>query len=254
MEQHVVTSLDDGVFRIQLDRDDKRNTVGLLMAEGLLKACEQVASDPTIHCVVVSGRGRAFCGGADLSVSKEKPAEEWLRITSSVIQTLLQMPCPVITAVHGYALGLGAGLAMTGDFVIAEEDATIGFPEVHHGLVPGVIATILQNIVPQTAMRDLLFLGDKLTAHEANAMGLVYQVAPTGGLDAAVNALAAKLKKSSPTALRMTKKLFRDLRFLNPDEAIRAGEAAVLAGRTTEDAKEGMAAFKEKRRPQWTGR
>lgn len=254
MTEHIATAVRDGVFRIQLDRPDKMNAVGTTMAEGLRKACESAAADPGVRCVVIGGNGKAFCAGADLSATKERSAAAWMRTVSDVLQRLYHMPCPVIAAVHGYALGLGAGLALAADFVIAEEDATIGFPEVHHGLVPGVIAAFLRNRADEGRMAELLFLGEKLTALDAKAKGLVYQVAPAGELDACVDSLAGKLISVSPTAIRITKRLMRDMASLGPREAVRAGEAAVLMGRETEDAKEGMGAFRDRRRPVWTGR
>ncbi|MDQ8728196.1 enoyl-CoA hydratase/isomerase family protein [Bradyrhizobium sp. LHD-71] len=254
MAEHVVISEAEGIVRFELNRPDKMNSVDNLMARQLLDACEKVDASSTARCIIVSGRGRAFCGGADLAAAREQPAEVWVRTVSTVLQRIKSMPCPVITAIHGYALGLGAGLAMCGDLVIADETAKLGFPEVHHGLVPGVIAAAVRPLVSERALAELLFIGDKLTAEQARGFGLVSTVVPSGGLAEASEALARRLMHGSPTAMRLTKKLMQQMKDMTSEESYRAGEAAVLVGRETEDAKEGMSAFKERRQPVWSGR
>jgi enoyl-CoA hydratase/carnithine racemase len=254
MAEHVVVSETGGIVRFELNRPDKMNSVDNLMAKQLLDACEKVEGSPTARCIIVSGRGRAFCGGADLAAAREQPAEVWVRTVSTVLQRIKAMPCPVIMAVHGYALGLGAGLAVAGDFVIADVTATLGFPEVHHGLVPGVIAAAVRPLVSERALAELLFIGDKLTAEQARGYGLVNTVVAAGGLAEASEALAKRLMHGSPTALRLTKKLMQQMKEMTPEQTYLAGEAAVLVGRETEDAKEGMSAFKERRQAVWSGR
>lgn len=253
-EQHVVVSETGGIVRFELNRPDKMNSVDNLMASQLLEACQKVESSATARCIIISGRGRAFCGGADLNAAREQPAEIWVRTVSTVLQRIRSMPCPVIMAIHGYALGLGAGLAVVGDFVIADETATIGFPEVHHGLVPGVIAAAVGPLVSQRALAELLFIGDKLTAEQARSHGLINTVVASGRHEEEAQALARRLMHGSPTALRLTKKLMHDMTEMSSEQSFRAGEAAVLIGRETEDAKEGMSAFKERRQPIWSGR
>lgn len=254
MAEHVAISETGGIVRFELNRPEKMNSVDNLMAKQLLDACEKVENSSTARCIIVSGRGRAFCGGADLAAAREQPAEVWVRTVSTVLQRIKSMPCPVIMAVHGYALGLGAGLAVAGDFVIADETATLGFPEVHHGLVPGVIAAAVRPLVSERALAELLFIGDKLTAEQARGYGLVNSVVAAGELAEASEALAKRLMHGSPTALRLTKKLMQQMTEMTPEQTYRAGEAAVLVGRETEDAKEGMSAFKERRQPVWSGR
>lgn len=254
MTEHVVISEAGGIVKFELNRPDKMNSVDNLMAKQLLDACQKVETSTSARCIIVSGRGRAFCGGADLAAAREQPPEVWVRTVSTVLQRIQSMPCPVIMAVHGYALGLGAGLAVSGDFVIADETATLGFPEVHHGLVPGVIAAALRPLVSERALAELLFIGDRLTAEQARGYGLVNTVVKAGGLDEAAGALAKRLLHGSPTALRLTKKLLQQMKEMTPEQTYRAGEAAVLVGRETEDAKEGMSAFKERRQPVWSGR
>jgi enoyl-CoA hydratase/carnithine racemase len=252
--EHVAISEADGIVRFELNRPDKMNSVDNLMAQQLLAAAEQVEKSSTARCVIVSGRGRAFCCGADLNAARDQPPEVWVRTVSTVLQRLASMPYPVIMAVHGYALGLGAGLAVVGDFVLADDTATFGFPEVHHGLVPGVIAAAVRPLVSERALAELLFIGDRMTAEQARGFGLVNSVVPAGDLAKASEDLARRLMKSSPTALRLTKKLLQEMKSMTPEETFRAGESVVLIGRETEDAKEGMSAFKERRKPVWSGR
>jgi enoyl-CoA hydratase/carnithine racemase len=254
MAEHVAISETGGIVRFELNRPDKMNSVDNLMAKQLLDACQTVETSATARCIIISGRGRAFCGGADLAAARDQPAEVWVRTVSTVLQRIKSMPCPVIMAVHGYALGLGAGLAVAGDFVIADETATLGFPEVHHGLVPGVIAAAVRPLVSERALAELLFIGDRLTAEQAKGYGLVNTVVPAGHLAEASEVLARRLMHGSPTALRLTKKLMQEMKEMTTEQAYRAGEAAVLVGRETEDAKEGMGAFKERRQPVWSGR
>lgn len=254
MTEHVIVSEKNGIVRFELNRPEKLNSVDEIMARELNAGCERVEKVDGARCVIISGRGKAFCAGADLGAAKDKPADYWVRTVSDTLQRIQAMPCPVITAVHGYALGLGAGMALTGDFVIAADNTTMGFPEVHHGLVPGVIAAVLRPIVSDRELSELLFFGNKMTATEAQGYGLINKIVPAEQLESAALELAGRLMERSPTALRLTKKLIQEMKSMKPAEIYRAAEAAVLIGRETEDAKEGMAAFRERRKPVWTGK
>lgn len=245
------------VVRVRLNRPDKLNAVGQQMATELLQALDEIERRPDQRVMLLTGEGRAFCAGADLGgETRETPEarQEWISTVSLVLRRIRALRCPVVAGVHGYSLGLGCSVAMAADLVIAAEDAIFGFPEVMHGLVPGVTAALLQPLVGSRVATELLLLGERFGGHQARAHGLVNRVVAGQDLESAMTTLADRVVDLSPTALRQTKKLLNELRGLPPREQFAAGEAAVLLGQDTEDAREGGLAFRGKRTPSWTSR
>jgi enoyl-CoA hydratase/carnithine racemase len=159
---------------------------------------------------------------------------------------------PIVAAVHGYALGAGLGLALACDAVVCADDATLGAPEVDHGLVPGFLLVFMREAAGQRVALDLVLSGRRFSGEEAVTLGLANESAPDGSLEARANELAASFATGSPNALRMTKRLFYDTLGLPHPQQVAAGRDAVLAARNTDDAREGAAAFRERRPPRWS--
>lgn len=252
-EKQVVLTLDRCIARVELNRPDKLNAVGQELADALEEAIEQ-AGRRGARCAVLTGRGRAFCVGADLGGNKGDPAaaEAWILRVAGLLQRVQELPCPLIAYVHGYALGLGASLAMAADLVIAADDTRFGFPEVHHGLIPGVTMALLAERVNLLAANEIILLGEKFDAAAAQAYGLVNKVVAPADADAMIADWTGHLMKASPAALRTSKRLLREMIALTPKSRMAAGVDAVLTGRQSEDAQEGFTAFREKRQPRWT--
>lgn len=253
MERQVVVTVADGLATVELNRPEKLNAVGQELADALEDAFREVRAQKA-RCAILRGRGRAFCVGADLAAGdKENPAaaEAWINRIASLVEGLRTLPCPVVAYVHGYALGLGATLAMGADLVVAADDAKLGFPEVHHGLVPGVTMALLVERVSALAANEIILLGERFGAAEAKEYGIVNRVVPAAEADAAVADLAERLMRGSPMALKASKRLLAQMGSLPPRSRMAAGVDAVLTGRQSEDAKEGFASFREKRKPSW---
>ncbi|MFN8126565.1 MAG: enoyl-CoA hydratase/isomerase family protein [Candidatus Nanopelagicales bacterium] len=202
---------DGPIAWIHLDRPQRLNAVVPELVDGVLAAFDRAVADDA-RVVVLAGNGRAFCAGHDLKepapVEDEAAARARLQRIQDVTRAYRAFPGPVIAAVHGYALGAGAEFALGCDLVVAAEDARFGFPEVGVGLsVTGGISALLPRTVGPVRAKELLFLGDHLTADEALRLGLVNQVVPSGSHEDAAGLLAERLTKQPAAALALAKSL-----------------------------------------------
>ena len=219
---------------------------------------DQLAADENLRAVVLTGRGKAFAAGADIKGFPDlnrHTAEEYALAVTAVHQKIQELPCPVIAAVNGYALGGGCELAMACDIRIASQKAKFGQPEVALGLIPGAGGTQrLPRLVPAGKAKMLIFPGQIIDAAEAERIGLVDQVVEPGRELAEATALAEKIMANGPVAVRFAKKAVnRGLQMPLHDalclEAMLFGELF-----ETKDAKEGVTAFMEKRKPDFQGK
>lgn len=253
---HVELVIEDQAAHIQLTRPDKLNAVGQQMADELIAAVGTIERREDTRVVTLTGRGRAFCAGAELGRQDLEAAgaqRHWIETVAQTLDWIQNIRCPVIAGVHGYALGLGCSLAMAADLVIVAEDAVLGFPEVRHGLVPGVTMAQLMRIADRRVISELVLLAQTFSGVEAKDYGLVNRVVPGDALQTELEGLAQKVTELSPAALRLSKQLLNELDGLPPSERSEAGVAAVLLGRDTDDAREGARSFREKSRPEWPG-
>jgi methylglutaconyl-CoA hydratase len=243
---------------LTLDRPEKRNALSPQLIEELLAALDTVEAATAVRVLIVTGEGRAFCSGMDLDYLKglagqsEEQNRADARRTVRMFRRLWSFPKPLITAVNGAAMAGGCGIATLGDFTLASEQAKFGYTEVRVGFMPALISAFLQMQVGEKVARDLLLSGRIFDALEARSLGLVTRVVPQDQLLPAARELAASLIDSSPTALQATKRL---LVHCSQAELIRRLELGVeesVAIRNTADFREGLAAFLEKRTPQWT--
>jgi methylglutaconyl-CoA hydratase len=257
---HYATILvtDDGPVRtITLNRPDRRNAMTPEMQLELLAAFEEAAASGC-RVLVLDGAGNAFCAGLDLAVlqgARDESLAEYRADAERIARLFLalyELPMPTIAAVHGPAIAGGTGLAMIANFTIATPAAKFGFTEVRIGFVPALVSAFLALQVGQKQCMDLLLTGRLFDADEALRLGLVNEIVPPDRLGGRVKELTDTLLANSPQALRATKRLMiaQDKEWLEAaiDDAIQAGAAA----RTTSDFREGIAAFLEKRKPQWT--
>jgi methylglutaconyl-CoA hydratase len=253
----ILISEADGVRTIKLNRPDRRNALAPAMQTELTVALEEAAASPTTRVLVLTGAGSAFCGGLDLAVLKamaSQPAAELdadAHRLSKMFRTLYELPLPTIAAVNGHAIAGGTGLAICTDFTFAVPVANFGFTECKIGFVPALVSVYLSQQVSEKRMRDLLLTGRLFSATEAHAMGLIDDVVAPEALTDRVQALADTLLANSPTSLRATKALLTKQKSLWLDNALHHAMEANAKARQTPDFSEGVAAFLEKRKPDW---
>jgi enoyl-CoA hydratase len=247
---------------ITLNRPDKRNPLGPQTIGELLHALEAAKNDEQVRVIVLTGAGKVFSAGGDLSsmgsggtpLKAEGGANTRPGTFVDLNLALTRLGKPSIAKVNGHALAGGLGLVVACDVAIAAEDAQLGTPEINVGLWPMMImATIFRN-VPRKRGLELVMTGDKISAQEAAQMGLITRAVPRERLDAEVAALADKLAGKSPAVMRLGLTAFHATQDMELEPALRHLEGQLMAVLATEDAREGLMAFLEKRPPQWKGR
>ena len=256
MSEHLVVTRDGAVATVTFDRPPV-NAVDLAAIEGFLSIAEELGADDGVRAVVITGTDRAFCAGADVSMMRDLSPENHRKVRRWIeVQTALEaMPKPVIAAVRGYALGGGAELTLACDLRVTSSDSTIGFPEIELGLFPGAGGTqrLPRVVGPARALR-LMMLGERLTGDEAAAIGLVdLLVAERSEVLPAAQELGAKLAARATRTIGLLKRLVRDGFGLPIEEGLAFEERAVFELIETEDAREGLQAFLERRPPRFTG-
>ena len=243
------------VATITYNRPEALNAINGELREDLNASWITFREDDQAWVAIVTGAGRAFSAGADLRDSaRPAGATHWETPSMNSLESGVEIWKPVIAAVNGYCLGFACTLVAACDFVIASERAEFGFPEVRIG-VPTIQGAVRmpQKVGWQNAM-ELLLIGERVNAARAKEMGLVGKVVPHEDLMAEAKALAARLCQSAPLAVRATKEVAWRGQQMPFVEAIRFGETMRRVAGATDDAKEGMAAAREKRTPEWKAR
>jgi methylglutaconyl-CoA hydratase len=242
--------VDAGIARITLNRPEKRNALSPELIAALNEALTSSARDAAVRVVLIVGAGRDFCAGLDiatLDVADEAGALEHLESAQRLADVLLAIrrhPRPVVAAVHGRALGGGAGIATACDLILGAESAAIGYPEVKIGFVPAMVAALLRRSVTEKRMFELLVSGEPVAALEAKAIGLINQVFTDAEFETRVEAYVQNLAAKSASALSLTKDLLYHTDGMTLEKAIEAGVLMNAVSRSTEDAKRGFAGFR----------
>ncbi len=238
---------------IVLDRPEKRNALSPAMIVELREALDRAGVDDGVRAVVLTGRGPAFCAGADLDAGRQlaEAGDQPRTPFADLLRRLQHSPKPVIAAVGGPAFGGGLGLVAAVDIVVASSVATFSFSEVRLGLIPAMISVVvLPRIGPHHARR-LFLTGRRFSTEEAMNYGLVHRVTSPDELEAAVAEEVADIAKGGPIAVAETKRLIREIPGLPEDEAFARASRLFAERLRSDEAREGMAAFTEKRRPKW---
>jgi enoyl-CoA hydratase len=248
----------DGIAFITLNRPAKLNALGPNSFSLLDQHIARFAASPAARVAILHGNGRAFAAGADIEHYVGLSALEYadfIRFGNAVQQNLIDCPKPVIAAVHGFALGGGLELALCCDLIVAEADAQLGLPEAKLGLLPGGGGTQrLPRLIGTIRAAELIMTAWRISGEQAVAWGLALGTGESANALEAARALAGRIAATGPIAVRMAKTLLRD----GADAPLAAGlkleqsVGAVLYG--TSDAREGITAFVEKRKPRFTGR
>lgn len=246
-----------GIATITLNRPDKRNAISYELIDEVLAALKQ-AAESSAQVVILTGAGSAFCAGMDLENLKGllgRTAEQNLedsRTMARLFRALYDFPKPTIAAVNGAAIAGGTGLATLCDFTLAVPEARFGYTEVRIGFVPAIVSTFLIANVGEKRARDLLLTGRLFGAEEAHRLGLVTEIVAPDQLMPRALQLAAQLMENSPASLKTTKRLLSSYSRDRLDGRIANAIKENAASRQTEDFKEGVTSFLEKRKPRWT--
>lgn len=247
-----VEMIEPGVTRVVLNRPERRNALNMDLLRSLCDTLDRLAADPSQRVVILGGVGPVFSAGLDLKEAADatlvEASAQWVH---RALQTLRETPLIVIGAIHGGAFAGGAGLMAACDIVIATADAQIGFPEAQRGLLPALIMDVLHPKVRDGDLRELFLTGEPIKAHRAQQVGLVQRVvAPEHLLDEAFH-VARAILKGGPETIRATKKLLNDAAHSSRSGTSDALLTTHLEARRSEEAREGLAAFLEKRVPTW---
>lgn len=248
------------VAYVTLRRPEKLNAVNKELLEGLREAWEAFRQDRDAWVAILSGEGRAFCAGVDVG-SLESATQDWQRMSTYLdalpwgnIETDRSMTKPVIAAIHGYCLGAGMTLALASDFRVCAEGTQLGFPEVRRGIPTVIGACLAPGIVGQAAAMRLLLPGDHIAAEEALRMGVITDLVPKEEVLSRAEQWAELLCQAAPLAVRSTKEIILRAQEAPFEHNWRLGEALRRLSFGTEDAVEGVQAWREKRKPKWRGK
>lgn len=248
----------DGVGVMTLCRPDRRNALSSAVAAALGGAVASLAGDPSVRALVLTGEGRGFCAGADITEldGLEGPVgfATFVSRLCDALDTIAGCPKPSVAALHGAVLGGGLELALACDLRVADETARLGFPEIKLGLLPGASGTArLPRLIPKGVARHMLLTGIPIDATTAHRHGLVNEVVPAGGaLDAAV-AIATELATLPPLALAAAKRLLDEGTSMPLHGAVLFERETVSTLFSTDDRAEGIRAFLDKRAPTFEG-
>lgn len=254
----ILFAVDAGIATITLNRPDKRNAISYELIEDLLAALDEVGKS-SARILILAGAGKAFCSGMDLENLKtligrtpeqsRKDSETMARL----FRSFYDFPKPTIAAVNGPAIAGGCALATLCDFTLAVPDAKFGYTEVRIGFVPAIVSTFLLRQVGEKHARDLLLTGRIVGAQEAHRIGLINEIVEPEGLMNRARELATQLMENSPVSLNYTKRLLSEHARRELDEQIQSAVRENAAVRETQDFREGISSFLEKRKPKWSG-
>jgi enoyl-CoA hydratase len=251
----------NAVAKIVFNRPSVLNALNNVMFTEIGDALQDAEEDAEIRVVLITGNGKAFCAGADLKFSREAlksvpDQEAFFRLGNElVIKRIRNLSKPVIAAVNGYAFGGGFEIMLACDLVIATEDAIMGDQHINVGLVgAGGSYLHLPAVVGLRRAKEIVLLGKRLTGLEAQRIGLVNMAVPSEKLEETANAIAQELAEKSPVALSISKKLLNQMAYPDFDARLELNVLSAIKNNTTEDYKEAIEAFNEKRKPIFKGR
>ena len=247
------------VAELALDRPEAMNAVSTAMARDLSAACAELSADPDVRVVLVtSTSSRAFCVGADLKERSSFTDADLVAqrpVTRAAYGAVLALPMPAIAVLEGYALGGGLEIALSCDLIIAGAAAVVGLPEVSVGVIPGGGGTqLLTRRIGWSRAAGMIFTAGRISAAEAARLGIVDEVLEAGGARERGLELAAQIAANSPVGLRQAKRAMRLGSDVDLATGLEVEDGAWRATAFSADRTEGVAAFNEKRSPEWPGR
>lgn len=259
MSATISYQVENGLACIILNRPEKYNSFNYEMAMALQEALRKAAADTAVRCVYLSAQGKAFCAGQDLGESPDPSLLNFEQILEErynpIVVQIRKMPKPVVCAVNGVAAGAGANLALAADIVLAKESAQFIQAFIHIGLIPDCGGTfMLPRLVGLARAMALCMTGEKVSAQEAVQMGMIYKAIPDEVFETQSKAFAQALAEKPTTALVYTKELINKSLDLDLEQQLMQEMRYQVASGNTQDYKEGVAAFLEKRKAQFIGK
>jgi len=237
---------------LTLNRPGRRNALTLELLTELCAAINVASQQPEQRVLILRGAGAAFCTGLDLKEAADTTkAHATAEMVATALITISQTRLVTIAAVHGAAVAGGAGIMSACDLVVAAEKTKIGYPEVRRGLVAGLVMTFLRRQVGERNMRELLYTAELIDAARAKEIGLVNHVVASEDVVNEAQKLAASVLQGAPGALAQTKRLVEDLWWRSVKEDVDVALKYHMQARKSDEAREGIAAFNEKRKPSW---
>jgi enoyl-CoA hydratase/carnithine racemase len=256
-EPNILYQVEGRIARVILNTPEQRNAFTYTMVHELIAALKQADQDATVRVVVLSAAGKHFSAGGNLrefAAEIDDPAfKHWQSGASweELFTLVPQMTKPVVAAVQGYALAGGCGLVALCDLAVAAENAQLGMTEIRIGLFPLLVLPALRRAVGEKKALELALTGTIIDAHEALRIGLVNRVVPLAGLHESAMTLAQELADKSPEAIQLGKRLFWDTAGMTYSQAVSFGRSLRVNYMLSDDLREGINAFLEKREPKW---
>ena len=243
---------------VTMNRPEARNAMSPELVSGMLEALHRAERDDSAIVVVLTGAGdRAFCAGGDLKAGKSTFVFDHSRPSSDIaklFQLATRLAKPIVARVNGHVMAGGMGMLAMCDLAVAADTALFGLPEVKIGLFPMQVDALLQRLIPRRKLVEMSLTGEPLSAQDALTIGLVNHICPKDELDAKLHWLLDRLLDKSPTALRLGKHAMESIADMTLPQAMEYMADQLCKIALTEDGREGLRAFNEKRKPQWTGR
>jgi len=254
-EDHLLYSVEKNVARLTINREAQRNAISLEAIELFLRYLDEAEKDENIRVILITGSSeQAFCSGADLGGAVGGKIQQGFKSYAKLITRLSSYPKPVVARINGACMAGGMGLMLACDIVIAKNDAKFGTPEVNVGLWPMMIgALIFRNVLRKKAM-EMILLGERITADQALNMGLITRVVLPEELDDEVTQILKTLAAKSPIGMKIGKEAFYAMADMPLEEAVDFLSGKIAEVAATEDAREGITAFIEKRKPVFRGK
>src|SRR3989440_1525560 len=238
---------------VTLNRPERRNSLTIELLNELISAVKVASDQPNERVLILRGAGAAFCTGLDLKEAADpKKAHITAELVAKTLITLAETRLVTIAAVHGAAVAGGAGIMSACDLVVAAEKTKIGYPEVRRGLVAGLVMTFLRRQVGERNMRELVLGGELIDAQRAREIGLINRVVARDELMNEAQKFAESVLQGAPNALTQTKRLIEELWSTSVKEDVELALKHHLQARESAEAREGIAAFNEKRPPNWS--
>lgn len=252
--QTITVAESSGVALVTLNRPERRNAIGTQMVNELLYAIDDAFETESVRSIVLTGAGNTFCAGGDFQQMTGESGLAQKGDYKDLLLSLWRAKKPVIARVNGHAMGGGLGLVAACTFAVASTDARLGTPEINVGLFPFMIMAILERVMGRRALVEMMLSGRRLDAEEAARVGLVNLAVPPGELDAAVGRYTSMIQSKSPMTLRLGLEALADSEELSLDDKLPLLNERLARCLGTDDAREGLTAFLQKREPKWTGR